>query len=234
MNGVDKIPHLLRAYLDDNELMTDSFQDLNCPHAKKSSFKAMQDRIVGSHISIQEPIFSSNNIDLVLSFCSAFPFLSLLKIISCNHLEPRRPHLSAVNRPAKVAAHHSAEEQNNLEQEPRPAATLFLGLAGATGPATAARGIGAAEVSVQRVQVLRLERDDIVVVAQLAGLGGETQICDSRDGDVGVCGRQLEAVGPRVFRLVLQIQAQGLVLEVGETKLGWDGSIAEATSLVRC
>lgn len=71
-----------------------------------------------------------------------------------------------------------------------------------------------------------------MVVAQFTSLGGETQVCNSRNGNIGVCGRQLEAVGPRVFRLVLQVQTQGLVLEVGETKLGWDGSVAEATSLV--
>lgn len=70
-----------------------------------------------------------------------------------------------------------------------------------------------------------------MVVAQLARLGGETQVCDGGNGDVGVGGRQFEAVGPRVLRLVLQVQSQGLVLEVSETKLSWDRSVAETTSL---
>lgn len=105
-----------------------------------------------------------------------------------------------------------------------------------TGAAAATRttalgtfGALATSVTVQRIQVLRLERDNIVVITQLTGLGGETQVSDRRNGDVRVLGVEGEAVGPGILRLVLQVQSQGLVLEVGKTELSGDGGIAEAT-----
>lgn len=35
-----------------------------------------------------------------------------------------------------------------------------------------------------------------MVIAQLAGLGGETQVCDGGDGDVRILGRKIEALDP--------------------------------------
>lgn len=159
-----------------------------------------------------------------------YRFLSV-KASQVRRLEPRRPRLGAVDRPAKVPANNRTKEQNNLEQEPRPATRLLLGLG--AGPATATRVIRATAtaVPVHRVQVLGLERDDVVVVAELARLGRKTQVCDGGDGNVRVCGGQFETVGPCVLRLVLQVQTEGLVLEVGETELSWYGCVAETTSL---
>lgn len=70
-----------------------------------------------------------------------------------------------------------------------------------------------------------------MVVAQLAGLGGEAQVCDGGDGDVGILSGKIEALGPRIFALVLQLQGQRLVLEVGKAGFGGDGGAAETTSL---
>lgn len=42
-----------------------------------------------------------------------------------------------------------------------------------------------------------------MIVAQLAGFGGEAEVGDGGDGDVGVLGGKGEAVGPRVLGLVL-------------------------------
>lgn len=70
-----------------------------------------------------------------------------------------------------------------------------------------------------------------MVVAQLAGLGGEAQVCDGGDGDVGILSGKIEALGPCVFALVLQLQGQRLVLEVGKAGFGGDGRTAETTSL---
>lgn len=70
-----------------------------------------------------------------------------------------------------------------------------------------------------------------MVVAELARFGGETQVCDCRDGDVLICGGQLETVGPCVLRLVLQVETEGLVLEIGETELGRDWCVAETACL---
>lgn len=70
-----------------------------------------------------------------------------------------------------------------------------------------------------------------MVVAQFARLGGETQVGDGGDRDAGILGSQAETIGPGVLRLVLQVQGERLVLEVGETKLGGDRSVAESTGL---
>lgn len=69
-----------------------------------------------------------------------------------------------------------------------------------------------------------------MVIAQLAGLGGETQVRDGGNGNVGILGIESEAVGPGILRLVLQVQRQGLVLEVGEAELSRDGGVAQAAS----
>lgn len=70
-----------------------------------------------------------------------------------------------------------------------------------------------------------------MVVAELAGLAGETQVGDGGDGDVGFGSGQREAVGPAVFGLVLQVKREGLVLEVGQARFGGDGGAAKTTGL---
>jgi hypothetical protein len=71
-----------------------------------------------------------------------------------------------------------------------------------------------------------------VVVAQFASLGGETQVSNRRNGNVRVLGVEVEALDPGVLGLVLKLQGEGLVLEVGETGFGGNGSVAEAASLI--
>jgi hypothetical protein len=44
-----------------------------------------------------------------------------------------------------------------------------------------------------------------VIVAQLAGFGGEAEVCDRGDGDVGFWGGHGEAVCPSAFGLVLEV-----------------------------
>ena len=90
---------------------------------------------------------------------------------------------------------------------------------------------GVALAAADAVEVVGLDGHDVVVVAQLAGLGGEAEVGDRGDGDVGVRGIQREAVVPGVLRLVLQVQGQGLVLEVGQAGFGGDGGASEATGL---
>lgn len=70
-----------------------------------------------------------------------------------------------------------------------------------------------------------------MVVAQLASLSGETQISNGGDGNVGFVRIEGEAVGPRVLGLVLEVQSEGLVLEVSQTQLSRDRSAADTTSL---
>lgn len=115
------------------------------------------------------------------------------------NLEPRRPGLGPVDRPAKVSTNNRTEEQNDLEEEPRPAtAALLLRGTGAAAALTAAivRGTTATAVAAERVQVLGLDGDDVVVIAQLASLGGETEVRNGGNGKVGVVGGKAEALGP--------------------------------------
>lgn len=64
----------------------------------------------------------------------------------------------------------------------------------------------AAAAAADAVQILGLERNDVVVVAKFAGLSGETQVSDRGNGNVGFLGIELEALDPAVFGLVLEVE----------------------------
>lgn len=78
------------------------------------------------------------------------------------------------------------------------------------------------------VQVLGGEGNDVVVVGELARLGGEAQVRDRRDLDVG----DGEALGPSVLGLVLELELEGFLGEVGQARLRGDGGVADATGLL--
>lgn len=100
------------------------------------------------------------------------------------------------------------------------ARSATVGLAAVGGGAARRRsGVG--------VQVVCLDRDDIVVIAQFASLSAESEV-----GDVGDRRRAVvvEAERPFVLVLVLQLKLQLLVLEICETKLGRDAGVTDASS----
>lgn len=115
-------------------------------------------------------------------------------------------------------------EKYNLAKEPQPAAALL-----AREPLLPATSGGRRRVGL--VQILSADRDDVVVVAQLARFGAEAKVGDVGDrwGLVG-----LKAQQPVVFLLVLQLQLQLLVLEVCQAELGRDGSVPDATRRATC
>lgn len=77
------------------------------------------------------------------------------------------------------------------------------------------------------VQVERPDGDNVEVVVEFACLGGESEVCDGRDFEVG----DLKAGGPFVFRLVGELKLEILVLEVGQATLGGDVGVADAACL---
>lgn len=70
-----------------------------------------------------------------------------------------------------------------------------------------------------------------MVVAELTSLRRKTQVSDGWDSNVGIFRIELKAWGPGVFRLVLEFQSQGMVLEVSQAGFGGDGSASKTTSL---
>jgi hypothetical protein len=74
---------------------------------------------------------------------------------------------------------------------------------------------------------MRPYRNDVVVIRQLTGFGGETEVCDRRDLEVG----NVEAGRPFVDRLVLEFKLEVLVLKVGEFGNGGDLGVADASGL---
>ena len=66
------------------------------------------------------------------------------------------------------------------------------------------------------VEILGIDPDDVEVVAQLTRFGGEAEVGDGGDGD----GAELEAGGPVLVGLVLQLELERGVLEVGEAGPG--------------
>lgn len=122
-----------------------------------------------------------------------------------NSLKSRIPLFSPISRPSHVATSNDGKEEHQLEQEPQPAsataaaaaalAVLLLGVLGVTPvPVAAGRStVGRWRAAADTVQVLRLEGDNVVVVAKLTGLRRETQVSHGGDGDVGVIGMEFKA-----------------------------------------
>jgi hypothetical protein len=69
-----------------------------------------------------------------------------------------------------------------------------------------------------------------VVVGEFASLGGETEVGDGWDFEV----LDLEALRPFAFSLVLQLEAQVLILEVGEARDGGYVGVTDAAGLRFC
>ena len=67
-----------------------------------------------------------------------------------------------------------------------------------------------------------------MVVGELTSLGREAQVCNRRDLEVG----DFKAHGPFVFGLVLDLEAEELLLEVREAGFGCDLRVANAASLI--
>lgn len=66
-----------------------------------------------------------------------------------------------------------------------------------------------------------------MVVGELAGLSAEAEVSDGRDFEV----LDLEALGPFVFGLVLEVELEGLVGEVGEAGFGGNTGVTDSASL---
>lgn len=138
-----------------------------------------------------------------------------------------RPLVSLPGRVADVCTADDDNEQKDLDHHPGPAAALLvllnllrllaLGLVSLL-VVLAAAGLG-------RVKVLGADGDDIVVVAQLTSLGGESQVRDLWDRGRLVC---LEARSPLAIRLVMQLQLEGLVLEVGKAELCRNAGVSDS------
>lgn len=129
-----------------------------------------------------------------------------------------------VRRVCDIATADDEEEENDLEEEPSPASTALRSrclFASAT-----SRGRSASRLR-RSIEILGVDRDDIVIVAQLACLGGEAKI-----GYLGNRGRLvgLEAKRPLAFGLVLELQLEVLVLEVRQAELGRDVGLPDAPS----
>lgn len=71
-----------------------------------------------------------------------------------------------------------------------------------------------------------------MVVTELTSLRGETQVSHGGNGNVGVFGMEFKAWGPGVFRLVLEIESQRMVLEIGQAGFGGDGSASKTSGLI--
>lgn len=118
------------------------------------------------------------------------------------------------SRVPDVASTDRENKKHDLGEEPEPAAALLCGRL--LSPAAAWRR---SAVGLCSVQIFGVDGNDVVVVTQFARLGTEAKV-----GYLGY-GRWLvglEAKRPLILRLVLQLQLQVLVLEVGQAELGGD------------
>lgn len=77
------------------------------------------------------------------------------------------------------------------------------------------------------VEVKGLDRNDVEVVRELASLCREAKVRNGRDFEVG----DVEALGPFILGLVLELELQGLVCEVGELGFGGNVGVTDAAGL---
>ena len=127
-----------------------------------------------------------------------------------------------------VCASHGQTEQDKLEEEPTPATSLLLAVLIRL-VCVLAVVLGCTCGTAGAVQILGLDLDDVVVVGELASLGGETEVGDARELDTG----DFEARGPFVFLLVHQLEGERLFLKVGDAGLGRGVRITETACLGR-
>lgn len=122
---------------------------------------------------------------------------------------------------ADVGGGDDDEEKNDLGEEPAPRTT-----SAASGSETA-RAVAAGVVVGDRrlrVEVVRLDRDDVMVVRELARLGAEAKVCNV--GNSRRVGR-VEAERPLVLVLILQLYLELFVLEVCDAHLGGHIGVAD-------
>lgn len=140
------------------------------------------------------------------------------------------PLLCPVHRVPNVRARQRKSKQHKLDEEPCPAALVLLIARHAARrllTALATRIGRVVGTGVLLVQVMRSNGDDVVIIVELASLSTEAEVSDGRDLEVG----DLEALGPFVFGLVLELEAEEFVLVVGEAGDGGDLGVADAAGL---
>lgn len=139
------------------------------------------------------------------------------------------PFRSPIHRIPHIRTPTNHAKQHNFYKQPPPPTTLPSSIRIIAPPLWFAPFVLGAFDRLAAVEVVCLDRDDVEVVAQFAGLGAEAEVGDRGDGD----GAVLEAEGPQVVGLVLEFEFEGLVLEVGEAGFGGDGCASDTACLGR-
>lgn len=189
-----------------------------------------------------EDIFFFSTVSQTLS--SAVPSSSIVLVIppvqlrpyslspiynQSDHLEPRIPFLRPIRGETHVSTRDHEPKDDELQEEPSPATTFLILLALVDVRVAAAVAGASTGAGLGLVQVLGRDVDDVVVVGELAGFGAEAKVGDRWDFNVG----NLETLRPFVILLVLELDLECSVLEVGEA--GFGGGIlvvAETASLI--
>lgn len=132
----------------------------------------------------------------------------------------------AVDGEPNIRSSKGQSKQHKLEQEPAPAAAAAAVLWPRCAASCLLAGLGGGS-AVLHVKVLRAHANDIVVVRQLTSL--------RRKAEVGHRGHfvvlDFEALGPFIFLLVLQLELEGLVGEVGKAGFRGDSGITDTPGL---
>jgi hypothetical protein len=136
--------------------------------------------------------------------------------------------LRPVDSVSNIRTRKRKSKQHEFHKEPCPAPLILL-----LPRHTACRLLASVGIDTRigtrilLVQVMRPYRNDVVVVGQLTGFSGETEVRDGRDFEVG----NIEACCPFVDGLVLELEFEVFVLEVGEFGDGGDLGVADASGL---
>lgn len=92
-------------------------------------------------------------------------------------------------------------------------------------------GISTACIVADAVQVVRRDRDDVLVVTDLTCFTGQAEVRNRGEGDIMLVRVQREAVRPRPISLVLEVETEEFVLEVGQARFGRNRCVPKTASL---
>ena len=131
-----------------------------------------------------------------------------------------------------ICARQRQSEEDKLHEEPSPASTaLLLDHVTACFATSSTRELWFLTTTlflIHFVEIVASDPYDVVVVCQFTGFGGKTYIRNGWDLEIF----NLETLGPFIYSLVLDFEAEKLVLEVRKARLGRELGISNATSLV--
>ena len=139
----------------------------------------------------------------------------------------------SINGESDIRARQRQSKKDKLHEEPSPASTTLLlhhvTACFATSRIRELRLFTTTLFLIHFVEIIASDPYDVVVVCQFTGFGGEAYIRNGWDLEI----LDLKTLRPFIYSFILDFEAEELVLEVRETRLGRELGISNSASLMK-